>query len=146
MGSYQNRTWWARHSLSHRLQDEAFLEAAVTAAFLVAAADGSASEQEYNTLLDRLELLGGVDRDKIDELLTAAASEVEASGFEGRIARVGELISDRDAAEAALALGLAIAVADDEVSDTEREIAGQLATGMGLVELDLDTLLAELRS
>ena len=94
MASYKKRTWWSRHQLTERLTSERFLEAAVTTAFLIAAADGHASEQEYDALLDRLEILGGVDRDKVDELLTAASNKMEGSGFEPRIARVGEHLTD----------------------------------------------------
>src|SRR3954465_9963510 len=111
MDSYEKRTWWSHHQLTRRLQDPAFLEAAVTSAFLVAAADGNASEEEHDALLDRLEILGGVDRDQIDEQLTAVARDLDASGFEPRIARVAELVAD-GAAEAVLMLGLAIALAD----------------------------------
>lgn len=145
MASYEKRTWWSRHSLSKRLQDESFLEAAVTTAFLVAAADGSQSELEYDALLDRLELLGGIERDRIDEVLTLVANDVEANGFEARIARVAELVKDQAAAEAALMLGIAIALADDNVSDEEREIAKQLSAATGLGEQSLDTLIAEIR-
>lgn len=143
MESYEKRTWWSHHQLTQRLQDPAFLEAAVTAAFLVAAADGHASEEEHDALLDRLEILGGVDRDKIDEQLTAAARDLEASGFEPRIARVAELV-EGGAAEAALMLGIAIALADDDFSKEEREIATQLATALGC-NVDLDKLVAEIR-
>lgn len=145
MASYEKRTWWSRHQLTERLASAPFLEAAVTSAFLVAAADGNASEQEYDALLDRLEILGGVDRDKVDELLTVASNQVEASGFEQPIARVGELVTDKAAAEAALMLGLAIALADDVVSPEEREVATQLANATGLGGIDLDALLAEIR-
>ena len=144
MASYEKRTWWTRHGLSQRLADPGFLEAAVTTAFLVAAADGHQSEQEYDALLDRLEILGGVERDKIDELLTAASNDVEASGFEGRIARVSELVNGRAAAEAALMLGIAIALADDDFSTQEREVATQLATALGLSP-DLDAVVSEIR-
>ncbi len=136
MDSYEKRTWWSHHQLTQRLQDPAFLEAAVTTAFLVAAADGHASEDEHDALLDRLEILGGVDRDKIDEQLTAVARELEASGFEPRIARVAELVGDRGAAEAALMLGLAIALADDDFSKEEREITSQLATALDCGSLE----------
>jgi tellurite resistance protein len=146
MASYEMRTWWSRYQLTERLANEAFLEAAITGAFLIAAADGSASELEHDALLDRLEILGGVDRDRIDELLAAAAKELEASGFEPRIARVGELVTDRAAAEAAMMLALAIALADDVFSDEEREIAGQLAERIGLTKQDLEPLLIQLRS
>ena len=145
MASYEKRTWWSKHGLTERLQDEAFLEAAVTTAFLVAAADGNQSEQEYDALLDRLEILGGIDRDRIDELLTVVSSDVEANGFEGRVARVAELISNKDGAEASLMLGIAIALADDNVSDEEREVANQLSAATGLGKLALDTLIAEIR-
>src|SRR5678816_612133 len=145
MASYEKRTWWTRHDLTRRLADVSFLEAAVTTAFLVAAADGHASEQEYDALLDRLEILGGIDRDKIDELLTAVSNEVEGKGFEGKIARVAELVDDRGAAEAALMLGLAIALADDDFSTQEREIASQLANAIGHRALDLDALVSEIR-
>ena len=144
MDSYEKRTWWSRHRLTERLADEAFLEAAITAAFLIAAADGHASEDEYDALLDRLEILGGVDRDKVDELLTAASSQLEASGFEPRIARVAELVTDRPAAEAAMMLALAIGLADNDFSAEEREIATQLATALH-VELELEKLLTEIR-
>jgi tellurite resistance protein len=143
MESYEKRTWWSHHQLTQRLQDPAFLEAAVTSAFLVAAADGHASEEEHDALLDRLEILGGVDRDQIDEQLTAVARDLDASGFEPRIARVAELVED-GAAEAVLMLGLAIALADDDFSKEEREIAGQLATALGC-NVDLDQLVAEIR-
>jgi tellurite resistance protein len=145
MASYEKRTWWSRHQLTERLATEAFLEAAVTTAFLIAAADGHASEQEYDALLDRLEILGGIDRDKIDELLTAVSNDVEGSGFEGRIARVAELVDDPAAAEAVLMLGLAIALAEDDVSKEEREIATQLATALGVAPASLETMLTEIR-
>lgn len=145
MASYEKRTWWSRHQLTERLASDAFLEAAVTTAFLVAAADGSASDQEYDALLDRLEILGGVDRDKVDAVLTVASNQVEASGFEPSIARVGELVADKGGAEAALMLGLAIALADDVVTPEERELATKLAAALGLAGIDLDAMLAEIR-
>lgn len=145
MASYEKRTWWSRHQLTDRLAAGAFLEAAVTTAFLVAASDGSASEAEYDALLDRLEILGGVDRDKIDELLTAVSNHVESTGFEPRIARLTELVTDTADATAALMLGLAIALADDELTNEEREIAGQIAKGMGLADVDLDAMVTEIR-
>ncbi|HEY5928338.1 MAG TPA: tellurite resistance TerB family protein [Kofleriaceae bacterium] len=145
MASYEKRTWWTRHGLTERLSDTTFLEAAVTSAFLIAAADGNASEQEYDALLDRLEILGGVERDKIDELLTAVSNDVEANGFEPRIARVAELVSERGAADAALMLGLAIGLADNDFSQEEREVAGQLATALGIPVSELDQRVAEIR-
>lgn len=145
MASYEKRTWWSRHQMTERLAGAPFLDAAVTAAFLIAAADGQASEVEYDALLDRLEILGGVDRDQVDALLTAASNAVESAGFEPQIARIGELVTDRGDAEAALMLALAIALADGVVSAEERELAGQLAVGIGLAGVDLEPLLAELR-
>ena len=144
MDSYEKRTWWSRHQLTQRLKDPAFLEAAVTTAFLVAAADGEASEEEHDALLDRLEILGGVDRDKIDDQLMAVSRDLDASGFEPRIARVAELVGDKEAAEAALMLGVAIALANDDFSADEREVAGQLAAALGCA-VDLDRLAAEIR-
>lgn len=145
MASYEKRTWWTRHGLTDRLANDTFLEAAVTSAFLIAAADGHASEQEHDALLDRLEILGGVDRDKIDDLLTTVANDIEANGFEPRIARVAELVGDRAAAEAALMLGLAIGLADNDFSAEEREVAGQLANALGVPVGELDERVAEIR-
>src|SRR5262245_49005722 len=145
MASYEKRTWWTRHRLTDRLGEGSFLEAAVTTAFLVAAADGNASEAEYDALLDRLEILGGVDRDKIDELLTSVSNDIEANGFEPRLARVAELLTERGAAEAALMLGLAIGLADDNFSAEEREVATQLAKAIGLSVTDLDERVAEIQ-
>jgi len=145
MSSYEKRTWWSRHNMTHRIASESFLEAAVTSAFLVAAADGNASEREYDALLDRLELLGGVERDTIDELVTRASHALEESGFEPLIARVAELIADLGDAEAALMLGLVIGLADDDFSDKEREIASQLATATGVTPASFEALLTQLR-
>src|SRR3569832_2433391 len=92
MDNNKKQKWWSHHQLTRRLQDPAFLEAAVTTTFLVAAADGEASEEEHDALLDRLEILGGVDRDKIDDQLMAVSRDLAASGFEPRIARVAELV------------------------------------------------------
>jgi len=144
MASYEKRTWWSRHEMTERLASEAFLEAAITSAFLVAAADGSQSESEYDALLDRLEILGGIDRDKIDELLTAVSNDVEASGFDLRLARLGELLVQKEAAQAALMLGLAIALADDEFSSDERDVATKIANAVGLGGVDLDAMVTEI--
>jgi len=144
MASYEKRTWWSSHQLTERLKDPSFLEAAVTTAFLIGAADGSVSEQEQDALLDRLEILGGVDRDKIDELLTEVSRDVEANGFEPRISRVADLVDDKASALAAVMLGIAIALADDNVSPDEREVLGEVASVLEL-EVDLDKLIAEVR-
>jgi tellurite resistance protein len=42
-------------------------------------------------------------------------------------------------------LGLAIALADDDVSAEEREVATQLSAALGLGLLSLDSLIAEIR-
>jgi tellurite resistance protein len=144
MASYEKRTWWSAHQLTERLKDPSFLEAAVTTAFLIGAADGSVSEQEQDALLDRLEILGGVDRDKIDTLLTAVSQDVEANGFEPRISRVADLVDDKASALAAVMLGIAIALADDDVSVDEREVLGEVVSVLEL-EVDLDKLIAEVR-
>jgi tellurite resistance protein len=144
MASYEKRTWWSSHQLTERLKDPSFLEAAVTTAFLIGAADGSISEQEQDALLDRLEILGGVDRDKIDELLTEVSRDVEANGFEPRISRVADLVDDKASALAAVMLGVAIALADDNVSADEREVLGEIASVLEL-EVDLDKLIVEVR-
>ncbi|MCX5741482.1 MAG: hypothetical protein NT062_03170 [Proteobacteria bacterium] len=145
MDSYEKRTWWSRHKLTARLAEAGFLEAAVTAAFVIAASDGNASVEEYDALLDRMEILGNIDRDRIDEHMTAAANLLEASGFEPLVARVGELVEGREAAEAALMVAMAVALADDNVSDEERELATQLAVALGLAAVDVDTAIGELR-
>jgi tellurite resistance protein len=145
MASYEKRTWWSKHRLTERLKAETFLEAAVSSAFVIAAADGNASEEEYDALLDRLEILGGIDRDKIDEQLTAVSSEIEASGFEPKIARIGELLNGSDSATAVLMLAVAIALADDDVSAQEREVIGQLAAGIGIADTNIDALITEIR-
>ncbi len=145
MASYEKRTWWTRHNLTERLRDPEFLEAVVGAAFLVAASDGSQSDVEYDALLDRLEILGGVDRDRIDELLTAVSHDVEARGFDPATARVAEMIANRAEAEAALMVGLAVALADDVVTDDERATAQKLAVALDVADLDLDAMLAEIR-
>jgi len=143
MTSYERRTWWSRHQLSERLADDRFLEAAVAAGYVIALADGEASEQERDALRNRLEILGDVDRDKLHEVLTRAA-EAPADAA-ARLAQIKALLPDRPRAEAAFTLALAIALADDEVSPAERDAAVQLMGALDLTSVDLDALLAELR-
>ena len=145
MQRFEQREWWKKRRVRERLASERFLEASVTAAFLLAAADGSASGDEYDELLDKFTRGAGADRDAVDALLTNAAQELESSGFEGALAHVSELVGDPTEAEAALMLALATALADGEVSGEEREVAGQLAGQIGLVAADLDALLTEIR-
>jgi len=144
MQSYEKRTWWSTHRLTERLKSQSFLEAAVTAAFVIAAADGTASAEEYDALRDRLEILGGVDSDKIDEYFTAAANQLEGKGFATPIAHVAALV-DKEAAHAVFMLAMAIALADNDVSAEEREVAKELADGIGLGGVDLDSLVEEIR-
>src|SRR3954465_11720918 len=121
MDSYERRTWWTRYGLTERLGDDQFIEAAITGAFVIAAADGQASEVEHDALIDRLEILGGVERERIDTHLASAARTLEEGAFEEAIGKVGSLLQDKSAAEAAMMLALTIALADDDVSDEERE-------------------------
>ena len=145
MSSYEHRTWWREHDLTARLAHPGFLEAAVMCAFAVGAADGGVSAEEYDALLDRLVILGDVDRDQVDEHLTAAAGWLEADGFVPLMRRASELLVDGPARTAALMLGLAIALADDDFADSERELARQLAEAIGLPGFDLDGAVAILR-
>ncbi len=145
MESYEKRTWWSKHRLTDRLTSLSFLEASVTAAFVIAAADGTASAEEYDALRDRLEILGGVDSEKIDEYFTAAANQLEGKGFATPIAHVASLVDDKDSARAVFTLAMAIALADNDVSAEEREVANELADGIGLADVDLDSLIAEIR-
>ncbi|MEZ4364859.1 MAG: TerB family tellurite resistance protein [Kofleriaceae bacterium] len=145
MTSYEHRTWWSAHDLTVRLRNPSFLEAAVIAAFVLGAADGGVSAEEYDALLDRLQILGDVDRDAIDGHLTAAARALDTDGFEPMIARAAGLLVDRPAREAALLLSLAIALADDDFSPPERAMAARLCAALGLADVDLDGLVAVLR-
>jgi tellurite resistance protein len=145
MESHEKRTWWSKHRLTERLKSQPFLEASVTAAFVIAAADGSASAEEYDAIRDRLEILGGVDSEKIDEYFNAAANQLEGKGFAVPIAHVAALVDGKESAHAAFLLALAIALADDDVSAEEREVAKELADGIGLGSVDLDSLVAEIR-
>lgn len=145
MESYEKRTWWSQHRMTERLKVQTFLEAAVTAAFVIAAADGTASADEYDALRDRLEILGGVDSEKIDEYFTAAANQLEGKGFATPIAHVAALVANKEEANAVFVLAMAIALADDDVSAEEREVAKELADGIGLAGVDLDSLVNEIR-
>jgi tellurite resistance protein len=144
MASYERRTWWSRHQLSERLTDDRFLEAAVAAGYVIALADGEASEQERDALRNRLEILGDVDRDKLHDALSHAAN-ASSTDVATRIAQIKALLPDRPHAEAAFTLALAIALADDEVSPAERAAAAQLMSALDLTSVDLDGVLAELR-
>jgi tellurite resistance protein len=145
MESHTKRTWWSKYRLAERLTSQPFLEASVTAAFVIAAADGSASAEEYDAVRDRLEILGGVDSEKIDEYFSAAANQLEGKGFATPIAHVASLVDDKESATAAFMLALAIALADNDVSTEEREVAKDLADGIGIGSVDLDSLIAEIR-
>lgn len=143
--SYEHRTWWSTFDLTRRLATPGFLEAAVTCAFVLGAADGAVSAEEYDALLDRLLILGDVERDAADEHLTAAANLLEREGEAALIAKAASALVDHGAAQAALMLALAVALADDDFAASEREVAGRLAAALRLGDLDLDAAVATIR-
>ena len=142
---FEQRPWWGKRRVKERLASERFLDASVTAAFLIAAADGTVSPEEYDELLAKFEHGAGADRDAVDGILTRTASAVEGAGFEGALAHVSELLGDPAEAEAALALAVATALADHEVTEEEREVAEQLAKAIGVAGAKIDSLLAEIQ-
>lgn len=144
MQSYEKRTWWAKHRVTERLKSDEFLGAAISAAYLIAIADSEHSPEEYDALVDRLQILGDVDRDKIEDHLSSAANDYEGRSGDELVDDIRQIVTDPEGARAVLMFALSVSLAD-ELSTEEREMAKRLADGIGLRDVDLDSVIAEIR-
>lgn len=101
--------------------DASVLAFAFGTAYLVGAADGELTDEEYDTLgqllADITEL--EISAEMLDELLEEANSGIEAKGFEGAIEELAAAHTDPKLRRAAFTLAAAVGCADGELGDDE---------------------------
>ncbi len=115
--------------------------------FLMMAADNRITEQERDAVR-------GAIRGITDNLLRSGTIQVMLENYEqrlkeqGRDARLQEIAEqiseDPHEAEGAFALAAAVALADDEVADTENDFINQLAEWLGITRERADRILDQL--
>jgi tellurite resistance protein len=110
------------------------LQRVVQLVTLVAYADGDINAEELDAVRASLETMYGSKLGPlvVNTLVGGAVDEVKAAGAEAFARRLGKDFGDRDKAEAAVRLGLAMARSSEGVSAIERERLVALAEGAGL--------------
>ena len=100
------------------------------AMYLMMAADGEVSSDEYDVLRGALRNLSGdsLRAADVEALLERAARAVEAQGRDARLKAVAaEICDDRGRSEVAFVLAAAIDFADNAIADSENETLNTLA-------------------
>jgi tellurite resistance protein len=138
--------WWRDFELDGYFSgsgNKPFIELAVLASMIAAAADGTAGEEEYDHIVTVIDLAskGAIDRDRIDQLMQRAISKIEQGDIDALMAEVKDRVSDKKSATAALAFAIACAFSDGNVGEEEKTVLEQLAKVLG-VDRRVDDLIA----
>lgn len=115
--------------------------------FLMMTADGKITDSEATAILGAIRgLTDGLLHDGVIKvMLEGFAARAKAEGRDARLRAVADTLADRPSeAENAFALAAAVALADDEVAESERTLVGQLATWFGINPDRAAAILAQL--
>jgi len=129
--------WWKDYELDGYFSgggNKPFIELAVLASMIAAAADGTAGEEEYDHIVTVIELAskGAVDRDRIDQLMQRAINKIEQGDIDALMGEVKDRVSDKKSATAALAFAISCAFSDGTVGEEEKTVLEQLAKVLGV--------------
>jgi tellurite resistance protein len=114
---------------------------------LIANADGAVDEQERKLLLEVFQALleTNLTPEVVDALISASVEVIRRAGAEPRARLVGAILRDCDAAEAGVRVALALALANEGLSDSERGVINQIGDVAGISQSRIDELAAELK-
>jgi tellurite resistance protein len=114
-------------------------------AYLVGAADGELSDEEYNMLGQMMADLLEVDltAEQLDELLENADAALTEHGYEGAIEELAGLQSDPDLRRAAFTIAAAVGCADGALDDAETGLFTALADAYGIDEAEAQAIVDE---
>jgi tellurite resistance protein TerB len=136
----------AREMLAHytgRTRDRAFLEAAMAASALVAAADGEVALAELHSrdeVLDRIDALQAFDASDAVAVFRGYVSAIETdhdAGVKQALAAVARVGSEPGQAALLMRVAVAIAKADARFSPEEQAVIVQLAESLGAESIDM---------
>jgi tellurite resistance protein len=115
--------------------------------FLMMTADGKVTESEMTAIIGAIRGLtdGHLHDGTIKVMMEGYGRMVAADGREARLRAVAQQLIDRPAeAENAFTLAAAVALADDEIADEERNLVSELATWFGIKPDRAAAIIAEL--
>jgi tellurite resistance protein TerB len=124
------------------LRDRQLLGGAMATSALVAMADDRVAMSEsltVQTVLTRAELLKDCDRELALDLYTDHIDRIRADFEEGKqdaLKAIRACANDIEAAELIIHVGIAIAKADSEFSEVEREMIEDICEAVGIQGLD----------
>lgn len=120
------------------------LWAITMSAYLMAAADGEISEEEFDTLGQTLAEISesDVDVDDVAELLESM-EEVRQEGFDFCVQEVRNRLPTRELREAAIVIAGAVAFVDGELTRSEEKTFRKLSHALGFSEEEATALVEE---
>lgn len=113
-------------------QAAALITALFDCVFLVAAADGTVSDDESAQLTEILmDLTGGkIDHAGVERAAKACAEKIEKHGFVGAIAKAAESIRDHEHRRVAFVMATGVSFVDGTVDPREESLFGPLAAAL----------------
>ncbi|MEZ4230625.1 MAG: hypothetical protein R3B89_15730 [Polyangiaceae bacterium] len=123
----------------------AILGAMVEAAYIVAVADGSLSENETHTLIEGFVKLteGDVDTDAIAGMLEYAGEGLESEGRDARFESIAGTLEDEGLRDGVFVVASAVAWKDGGIGEKQGLAVRALGKAFGYSENKLQTLLAK---
>ncbi len=112
------------------------LEALIEMMFLAASADGEFSSEERAQFAQSVKALteGAMGEAKLEQLLTRAKADLDASDRSARLQSVKERLPEANARKVALGLAIQVTAADGIIRTSERELIMETAEA-----LEIDT-------
>ena len=129
-----------------RIRSRQFLEAAMGASALVAAADGEVSFAELlgrDHVLNRVEKLQVFESEDAVAVFGAVVEELRQDPDEGArrvFEAVARFAGDKELAQLLLRICVAIAKADTDFSDSELRVVADLCQALGVQDIEIDSL------
>jgi tellurite resistance protein len=114
-------------------------------AYLVGAADGELSDEEYDVLGQMLADITDlpITAEQLDTMLEAADSALEQHGYEGALEALASMHEDPDLRRSAYAIAVAVGCADGVLTDEETAVFAALADVFEIPEDEAGAIIEE---
>lgn len=114
-------------------------------AYVVGAADGELTDEEYETLGQTLADVTGLDvtAEQLDTMLEASDKVLQEQGYESAIEQLAGLVSDPDLRRAAYTIAAAVGCADGVLGDEEVAVFSALADAYEIPEAEATSIIDE---
>jgi len=114
-------------------------------AYVVGAADGELSDEEYGALGQTLADVTGLDitQEQLESMLEASDAALREKGYEGAIEELAAMAEDPELRRAAYTIAAAVGCADGALADEEVAVFSALADAYEIPEAEATAIIEE---